>query len=107
MPVGSSVEGSTASEKVSCSDPISRSNPNETSSGWVLSTINVATCIAKEGGIGSTGDPLTSCIVFAVRDRKVLPTKVASWVEALILSVSLGVSRRDITELTVTLEDAA
>ena len=78
MPVGSSVEVSTASEKVSCSDPTSRSNPNESSSGWVKSGVNVATCIAIEGGTGSTGDPLTSCIVLAVRDRKVLPTKVAS-----------------------------
>ena len=107
MPVKSSVEGSTASEKVSCRNPIFRSNQNETSTGWVVSTVNVTTCIALEGGIGSTRDPLTSCIVFAVRDRKVLPVEVATSVDALIPSVSLAASRSAITELIVTLEDAA
>ena len=89
MPVGSSEDMLTASEKVSSSDPMSRSKVNDSNSGEVISSVNILTCNALEGGTGTTGDPPISCIVFAVRDRKVLTLEVASSVEALILSVSL------------------
>ena len=69
MPVGSSADMLTASEKVSSSDPISRSKVNDSNSGGVVSSVNILTRNALEGGTGTTGDPLISCIAVAVRDR--------------------------------------